>query len=168
MRIVVASIAFLAVSTSYAGETQPNDAAYSAAKRATSSVPEMNCGYLVSSDQIATYVASLRSRRSPTGKRDPNLFAANVTLTRYKKTVNLSRDQIERFAGALPSENDWEIIASAIQGGHLASGGWRGCFLAKGKAAFVADASGNIGLSAFDFDRPWMDKERGKRAIEGP
>jgi hypothetical protein len=158
MRVVVALIASVTVSACSAGETQPNKEAPSAAKGATNSVREINCGYLVSSDQVAAYVASLHSRKSMTGRRDLNLFAANVTLTRHGKAVHLPRDQVEGFAGALPSDNDWEVIASAIQEGKLESGGWRGCFLAKGKAAFVADASGNIGLSAFDFDRPWMDK----------
>lgn len=158
MRIVVALIASLTMSACFSGETQPNKEAHPTANDAQNPVREIYCGSLVSSNQVAAYVASLHSRKSiAEGNDRKNLFAANVTLIEHGKSLHVSRDQIEGFGGALPSEKDWDAIASAIQRGKLKSGGWRGCFIAKGKAAFVADASGNFGLSAFDFDRPWTD-----------
>ena len=90
--------------------------------------------------------------------KDQRLYAEGITLIQKGQTTRLTREDLGSHLGTLPSRKDWLTIASEIEGGAATSGGWRGCFVSDGKAAFVADSSGNIGLTAFDFDRPWQSR----------
>jgi hypothetical protein len=87
--------------------------------------------------------------------RDSQLFADNITLVAGGKEVRLNSGGLVLYAGRLPTREDWQIIASLLVAGKLFPVGWRGCILSNGKATFVANGAGNIGLSSFDFDREW-------------
>lgn len=117
-----------------------------------------DCGNLINKDQLTVYIDLVRATNDTGDSRRTNgrrLFASDISLTRGGQITHVTRDRIKDFTGKLPSSKDWQAIASALSSGKLESGGWRGCFISKGKAAFVADNTGNLGLSAFDFDRRW-------------
>lgn len=119
---------------------------------------QIDCGNLVTMTELGAYVElihSLEKTARLSNTRDERLFAANVTLIENGAASRFTREKLGVYSGSLPSLHDWQVIASGIAAGGLKSGGWRGCFLSSGKAFFEADGNGDIGLTAFDFDRQW-------------
>lgn len=114
------------------------------------------CGSQLASNEVrefAQIVAStLRDNFSP---RKQRLFAEVITLVDAGKVAHVERAELSRYVGKLPSAEDWQIISTRLNAGELYPVGWRGCILANGKSTFVADESGRLGLSSFDFDRGW-------------
>jgi hypothetical protein len=125
---------------------------------ADSSRGRIDCGNLVAASALRDFANLIRSiAKSDAGAplADKRLYAENIIFIQEERSTPLTREELGSYLGTLPSQKDWLTIASEIERGAATSGGWRGCFVSNGKAAFVADSSGNIGLSAFDFDRQW-------------
>lgn len=156
---LVALLHLWACSPEESGQFAPNDVRAADSEVGEDADLRIDCGNLVTIDQLNAYVGSIRSIDNKAEPRahsnQKELFADSITLIEKGKATHMTRAELDHYAGRLPSSDDWQIIASALASGRLASGGWRGCFLSNGKAAFVADAAGDLGLSSFDFDRQW-------------
>jgi hypothetical protein len=119
---------------------------------------QIDCGNIVTGSQLSAYVDLIHSLDKGAANsqiRDERLFSAKVRLKMNGVFADVSHGQVAGYSGLLPTLEDWRVIAKAIAARNLRSGGWRGCFLSGGKAAFEADVEGRIGLSSFDFDRQW-------------
>lgn len=126
-----------------------------------SSHEQIDCGNLVAIAALGDFANLIRSIAQSDGGAqfdDQRLYAEDITFIQKGRTTRLTREDLGSHLGTSPSRKDWLTIASEIEGGAATSGGWRGCFVSGGKAAFVADSSGNIGLTAFDFDRQWQSR----------
>lgn len=100
-------------------------------------------------DQVAQFV---QHRTDPILLR--SLVSEEVIIIRRGRSRVFSGSAFVREGLRFISVEDWsEISRRGVAA--LESGGWRGCFLSHGKAAFQIDAERRLRLSSFNMDMPW-------------
>lgn len=87
--------------------------------------------------------------------RHPALFGDNFSIGDRDRLLYVPARDLVNFRRQLSRRQDWDFIHKSLVDGHLASGGWRGCFVDDGKIFFEADKRGRLTISVFDADRQW-------------
>lgn len=82
------------------------------------------------------------------------LLAENIIIVENGKAENIPSSVLIQNRPNLISVHDWKEMERRGEAG-LASGGWRGCFFAHGKAVFNVDDGGELRLSSFDTNMAW-------------
>lgn len=135
-------------------ESQPAGEGGALKAPATSGIPEY-CGGEAGLGEIDAYFTRLATHLDTGSEPVPMEFYGETFSVRSEnRRLNYRRTDIRPGSRALPSLEDWRAMSRQAPGA-LQDAGWRGCFLAHGKAWFEADGRGGFGLTSFDKTMPW-------------